>query len=124
MIYLASGFLNPFLILAVNVHDNLVAVREKVKDWLKSGSVENFLTKPYCVNPLNLVTKIDNGNGKVKNRPCIDMSRHLNKLMKEEKCKLDNLSVAEKTLEKDDKKFYFCKFANFLQILKVEHKSF
>ena len=69
-----------------------MTVREKVKDWMKSGSVEKF----------NLVTKIDNGNGKVINRPCIDMSCHLNKLMKEEKCKLDNLSVAEKTLEKDD----------------------
>lgn len=85
-----------------NARDNLVAVRDKVKDWLKSGSVEKVLTKPYCVNPLNLVTKIDNGTGKVKNRPCIDMSRHLNKLMKEEKCKLDDLSVAEQTLEKDD----------------------
>ena len=30
------------------------------------------------------------------------MSRHLNKIMKEEKCKLDNLSVSEHLVEKND----------------------
>ena len=85
-----------------NARDNLGAVREKVNDWLLSNSVEKVPYKPFCVNPLNLVTKTDNVTGKLKHRPCIDMSRHLNPLMKEEKCKLEDLSIAEQLVDKND----------------------
>ena len=74
--------------------------RKKVNDWLLSNSVEK--TKPFCANPLNLVTKIDKVTGKMKHGPCIDMSHHLNPLMKEEKCKLEDLSVAEQLVDKND----------------------
>ena len=43
-----------------NARENLGAVRVKVNDWLLSNSVEKVPYKPFCVNPLNLVTKIDN----------------------------------------------------------------
>ena len=85
-----------------NARDNLGAVREKVNDWLLSNSVEKVPYKPFCVNPLNLVTKTDNVTGKLKHRPCIDMSRHLNPLMKEEKCKLEDLSITEQLVDKND----------------------
>ena len=85
-----------------NSREILGAVREKVNDWLLSNSVEKVTLKPFCINPLNLVTKIDNVTGKIKHRPCIDMSRHLNPLMKEEKCKLEDLSIAEQLVDKND----------------------
>ena len=43
-----------------NARENLGAVRVKVNDWLLSNSVEKVPYKPFCVNPLNLVTNIDN----------------------------------------------------------------
>ena len=49
-----------------NARENLGAVRGKVNDWLLSNSVEKVTFKPFCVNPLNLVTKIDNVTGKIK----------------------------------------------------------
>ena len=82
--------------------DNLPAVREKVKDWLNSGSVEKVSSKPFCVNPLSLITKIDNGTNKLKHRPCIDMSRYINPLVKKESCKLDDLNISEQLLNRFD----------------------
>ena len=105
--------------------DNLPAVREKVKDWLNSGSVEKVSSKPFCVNPLSLITKIDNGTNKLKHRPCIDMSRYINPLVKKESCKLDDLNISEQLLNRFDYQCTLDLKNQFFHVkLNPEHKKF
>ena len=81
---------------------NLPAVREKVKSWVADGHVTELDTKPFCCITLSLITKIDNSTGKIKHWPCIDMSRYLNPLSLDDPIKLDDLSVAEHLVDRND----------------------
>ena len=63
---------------------------------------KNCRHPPPFINPMTVVTKVDLETGEIKKRPCIDMSRCLNKLVPPVKSTLDSLSVCEKMLMAGD----------------------
>ena len=54
--------------------ENYGIIREQITEWLQSGVIERCATKPTCVNPLSVVSKVDWATGKEKHRVLIDMS--------------------------------------------------
>ena len=77
-------------------------LREKVTQWTEEGHVKKIDHPPRFINPMTVATKVDVKTGKIKYRPCIDMSRCLNKTLNQPKVTLDTLSVCEKILEEGD----------------------
>ena len=77
-------------------------IREKVAKWMKDGHVEKVEEQPWCTNPLSVAAKYDPVTDTTKFRPVIDLSRHVNKHVKEVKVKLDDLGVSEVLIEKND----------------------
>ena len=77
-------------------------VREKVAEWEQKGYVEKIAEPAHCNNPLSVAAKIDHSSGRLKFRPCIDLSRHVNKCVRVMHVKLDDLSQSESLLEKGD----------------------
>ena len=81
---------------------HLDILRETVDEWVSSGFVKKLNQKPCYVNPMQVVRQENAVTKEVKFRPVIDMSRVINKLVTCEKTKLDDLSVVETLLLKDD----------------------
>jgi hypothetical protein len=52
-------------------------VREKVGEWASKGFVQRISEPAWCNNPLSVAAKVDHETGKLKFRPCIDVSRHV-----------------------------------------------
>lgn len=77
-----------------SARDNEEKVREIVFEMIDLGIVEQVDRKPFCINPLGLVTKVK--DGKTKFRLVWDASRHLNIILEKQKVKLMHL---EKALE-------------------------
>ena len=75
---------------------------EKMLEWEKAGYCERSDKQPHCCNPMTVAEKIDLRTGKLKLRPCMDFSRHLNDYIPKQAVKLSNLPEAEKLLEDGD----------------------
>ena len=58
--------------------------------------------KPYCVSPLSVSSKVDLKTGKMKLRPCLDLSRHVNDYLENWPCKLADLDTSAILLDKGD----------------------
>ena len=54
------------------------------------------------MNPMSVIVQVNSSTGATKYRPVIDMSRVVNKLVKYEKTKLDDLTVIEPMLMQND----------------------
>jgi len=76
-------------------------VRKIVAEMVLKGVVKVVKSKPTCVSPLGLVTKIQE-DGSKKFRLVWDASRHINKFVALEKVKLMHLEKALELTEKDD----------------------
>ena len=74
----------------------------KFIEWENQGFVLRVKERPHCVNPLTVGRQNILQSGTVKLRPCLDVSRLLNKLMPDEKVKLSDLTEAEKLVDKND----------------------
>lgn len=81
---------------------NMTKVLEKVKEWETAGSITRVSEKPYCINPLSFVSKVDSLTGQCKERVVIDQSRGPNLHITDEKCKLEGLEQCETLLEQGD----------------------
>ena len=81
---------------------NIEVARKKISTWLKLGNITEVQSRPYCCSPLSVSEKIDYLTGERKKRPCLDLSRHINPLLKAKPLKLDDLNVCEKILEQGD----------------------
>ena len=81
--------------------DNMSSAQTKVSKWLKQGIVYQVKNRPYCCSPLTVSAKTDYLTGQEKLRPCLDLSRHLNKYLRIPSVKLEGLDVAKKLLEPD-----------------------
>ena len=66
-------------------------VINKVMKWKTAGIISECQTKPLCINPLTLASKLSTESGEVKQRVCLDMSRTLNKLVLDAHVKLDSI---------------------------------
>ena len=86
--------------------NNLSAIRHadylktKIVEWEAKGFVKQVPVKPHCISPLSVAEKLDD-SGKLKLRPVLDLSRHVNLFFREEHCKMDDLSVSEVHITKD-----------------------
>ena len=72
---------------------NLSFVREKVAAWVADGHVEKLAQKATCNSPLTVVDKVDSATGKVKQRLCLDTSRHVNKFLHKHHTNFEDLSA-------------------------------
>ena len=81
---------------------HLEVVRSKVAEWEAGGFVERLDSQPWCCNPLSVAVKYDPVADSTKYRPVIDLSRHVNKHIRELNVKLDDLSAAEVLISPGD----------------------
>ena len=65
---------------------------QQLTDWERKGVVLRSATKPHCVSPLSVSSR--EVMQEVKKRLCLDLSRHINKLIKQEQVKLSGLDKA------------------------------
>lgn len=86
----------------VSAVKNMEVLREKVAEWQKGGFVEKLAEPAWCCNPMSVAVKYDPVKDETKMRPVIDLSRHVNKCVKVSHAKLDDLTVAEELISKDD----------------------
>ncbi len=77
-------------------------LKEKVREWHEEGHVEKLSVPAWCTNPMSVAVKYDPVKNKTKLRPLIDLSRHVNECVKDSHVKLDDLSLAEELIAKDD----------------------
>ena len=75
---------------------------EKMLEWEKKGFCVRVKTEPFCCNPMTVAEKKNLRTGKIKLRPCMDFSRHVNKFIEDQPVRLANLEEAEKLLEEAD----------------------
>ena len=86
---------------------NMEFLRSKVNEWVTEGHVKELTFKPNHIHPMTVAEKTDITTNITKRRPCIDLSRNLNKYVTKTKVKLDNLYICEKSLQKDN---FMCVF--------------
>ena len=75
---------------------------DKMVNWEKKGFCERVEERPFCCNPMSVVSKVDLKTGEMKKRPCMDFSRHINKYIEDQPVKISHLAEAEKLLEAED----------------------
>jgi hypothetical protein len=107
--FLRDGYTIPFKSLPPRyeeknnktARDNPQVVREQLREMIEKGIVKVVSQKPWCVNPLGVVTKIQE-NGQPKHRLVWDGSRHVNTFLEEQHVRLAHLDKAlEMTLPMD-----------------------
>ena len=54
--------------------DNMDFLRDKMKKWEAQGYIRKVDTKPVCVNPLSVASKMDLKADEMKKQPCLDLS--------------------------------------------------
>ena len=73
--------------------DNADFAWEQLMDWNRKGVVDIVEKKPHCVSPLTVSLRTLTPED-IKKRLCLDLSRHINKLIKKETVKLASLDKA------------------------------
>ncbi len=81
---------------------NMSVLKEKVKEWEEEGYVEPLSEPAWCCYPMSVAAKYDPVKDEMKLRPCIDFSRHVNKCTRVSHAKLDDLTVAQELISKDN----------------------
>ena len=69
-----------------------------VKEWESQGAVTQLDYVPNIVNPMSISTTSDKDGNIIKYRPCLDLSRFINKFAKCEKIKFDDLTETEQSI--------------------------
>jgi hypothetical protein len=70
---------------------NIQFVYSKTEKWLKENIIRKVDHKPYFVNPLTVVSKLDS-EGNIKLRQCLDLSRTLNDCLRKVPMKMEDIS--------------------------------
>jgi len=83
-----------------SVRDNLKIAREIVLEMIEKDIVMVVEEKPFCINPLGLVTK--EKDNVIKHRLVWDASRHLNLILEKHNVKLAHLERALEITEEGD----------------------
>jgi hypothetical protein len=77
----------------VSAVKNMKVLQDKVQEWSHEGYVERLSEPGWCCNPMSVAVKFDPVKEETKLRPCIDLSKHVNKFTRVSHAKLDDLSV-------------------------------
>ena len=81
--------------------DNMEFAWQQMLDWEGKGVVRRPKQKPRCVSPLTVSSR-KMEEEEIKRRLCLDLSRHINKLLKKEVVRLSNLDKALQVLLRND----------------------
>ena len=82
--------------------DHLSQLRDTVFGWERDGFVSRLHSPAFCCSPLTVAVQHNAMTNVTKYRPCIDLSRHVNRYIKKQTVKLDDLSVAQELIDKSD----------------------
>ena len=82
--------------------DNFDILRDKVNKWEEQGYVSRVQSKPHCVSPMSVASKVDLKTGEIKRRPCLDLSRHINDYLVHWPVKLADLDASADLLSPGD----------------------
>ena len=82
--------------------NNIFELRTIISEWELAGKVIKVKDRPYCCNPLSVMIQTNSETGKVKVRPCIDMSRCVNKYIKFPHISLGDLKSVQKLISPGD----------------------
>jgi hypothetical protein len=82
--------------------EHIDVVREKLSEWVREGFVEQLSEPAHCSNPLGVAVKYDANTDKLKFRPVLDLSRHVNHFVASRTVQLDDLSQVADLIEPDD----------------------
>lgn len=74
----------------------------KFVSWEKDNYVTRVKERPRCTSPMSVVIQPDFKTGKVKKRPCLDLSRHVNSFIVDTPVSISHLSAVEDMLEEGD----------------------
>ena len=80
----------------------LPQLRKTVSDWETGGYIERLTSPAFCCNPMTVAVQPNLITNVTKYRPCIDLSRHVNKFIKDFPVKLDDLTVVEELVSPGD----------------------
>ena len=72
--------------------DNMDFTWQQLCDWKRKGVVLQSRSKAHCVSPLSVASRLQ--AEEIKRRRCLDLSRHINILLKKEPVKLSTLEKA------------------------------
>ena len=81
---------------------NLSQLRTTVLEWETGGFIKRVSDQPFCCNPMTVAVQPNLQTGVTKYRPCIDLSRHVNKFITPCPAKLDDLTVVEELVVPND----------------------
>jgi hypothetical protein len=82
--------------------EHIDVVREKLSEWVQEGFVEELAVPAHCCNPLGVAVKYDVNSDKLKFRPVLDLSRHVNYFVAPRTVQLDDLPQIADLLESGD----------------------
>ena len=85
-----------------SARENMDALKEKVAKWCSQGYIEKLSEKPKIVNPMSVNIETDQRGNVTKKRPCIDLSRFINKRTPDNPIIMDNLTEVEPAVSKGD----------------------
>ena len=123
----------PFTSLPPKYHEknNKSADEEKQILWEKMLSWENgnYVTRvpdmPHCTSPMSVIIQPDFKTGKVKKRPCLDLSRHVNSYIVDTPVTISHLSAVEDMIIEGDYQTLYDLENMYFQIrVKPEHRKF
>ena len=83
-----------------SARENMDFVRGKVDTWQKQGYVTKCLKPAFCNNPLTVSEKLDTGTGQIKQRLCLDVSRHVNQCVDQWEVNMEDLKATEAMWER------------------------
>jgi hypothetical protein len=81
---------------------NMDSLRATVDSWEAGGFIQRQETPPHCCNPMTVAVQYNAVLDTTKFRPCIDLSRHVNKEIARSTVKLDDLTVAQELISPGD----------------------
>jgi len=81
---------------------NIDSLRSTVADWEAGGYIQRVHTPPLCCNPMTVAVQYNAVLDTTKYRPCIDLSRHVNKAIAKSSVKLDDLTIAQELISPND----------------------
>ena len=77
-------------------------LRKTVSEWETAGFIEHLQSPAFCCNPMTVAVQHNLVTDVIKYRPCIELSRHVNRFIKDFLVKLDDLTVVEVLVSSGD----------------------